>query len=1217
MIWRIIKISLVSGLALGVLTTLTLVWALQDRNIPRWGLPVARKFVPGLALGRLELTLWPLSAVHVRAHDVVLNDRDQNEAVMARLADATVDVTALWREGRIAVLQATVEGARVFLTERADGDLTLSALVPPTDPNTPVGPETALYLPALSAGDVTVLDGVVESRLSYPFLIQLAEFRASGWMAGMRAEVSIDALHASFHSADLSIGAKVRGTAHLHDHALTAALDLTAEGVTPDPVGLSIDAEGPLHACAFHLLARQGGQTVLSGDVVVDGGAPAWPTLQARLKLDKVSLGNIGVGVEGDVSGNVVGSLHGIPLQEDSLLDVNAELSRSTVQGQTFDALKVNGSLRGKAFDVRQLSVAWLGAAISGTAKGEIGGGLAADVDALLPEGFVIPVVGLAVSGEAHARVWGSRLETLEGTATVRRGKLTVDDGSGGTISVLHATADVDYSAAKQTLKATAEARVDAETAQASIPLRVRVDATSVLSAEPHGHVLLTVDEGAIAGLKDIRLVFDAEVKHHATRAGLELGIRDRSLVSLTLQSQEAASRIRSLNEALRFPIQAKIHSPWTALSTWWALIPEAPNVTLAGDISLDLKLEGTVRKPTLDVTLATRQAMFDIYHIGDFAFNARAREQDKGSILEASADWNDIPLLKLGGTIGLDVGHLLDEGTTAQKDAELAGAQVRADLEVFPLALQRVVDVLGIQTTIGEKNLPGFVSVKGLVVGNLLKPRLKADAWVDLAAERLTTENAAFIVTAKTRPPYAEHVFADVTARQFDLSVLQGLVPMVRELSGTLNGELHQRGAPSMSSVNGELVINASSLVLRDVPALKDVSTTINVRDGHVSLPDLQAKLARGGSLTATVAADRTAEQTFVVGVDARGDNLAVDYMGLDKVTLDAEVVARVTIMAPPMQSGAASAPSAEPWSIAGDATASNVRVKLPELTELGIQSHGGTGLPADVVWVDSLNEQPVPLDTQSLPLPVVLDLALKVPSLRVRGPDADLTSSTALTVQTNDERRLTLAGQSRIDSGYVMILSRRWDVDSAQIIFDGSDEIDPVLDVRLARQYPDVRVTMGVSGTMKRPQLVLKSDPPGYDKSQLISLVVTGRSDQGKAQGGTDALAAIVMQSLLRGLAGPVTQQIGIDVVRVGVDSQQAQLGQNAKGTRATLEVGKWLTEKLYVGYERGFGASDGTKNTNTLKLEYQLAPRLMLEGAFGDAGVGGLDLLWMYRY
>lgn len=1196
---------------------LTLVWALQDSNVPRWGLPIARQFVPGLAVGRLELNLWPLRSAHVRAHDVVLNDRDQNEAILARVADATVDVTALWREGRIAVLQATVEGARVFLSERADGELTLAALVPPTDPNAPVGPETALYLPALSAGDVTVLDGVLESRLSYPFLVQLAEFRASGWMAGMRAEVSIDALTASFHSADLSVGAEVRGTAQLHDHALTAALNLIAEGVTPDPVKLSIDAEGPLHTCAFHLLARQRGHTVLSGDVVVDGGAPAWPTLLARLKLDTVSLGNIGVGVEGQVSGNVVGALHGIPLQEDSSLDVNAELSRSTVQGQTFDALKVNGSLRGKAFDVRQLSVAWLGAALSGTARGEIGAGLEADVNALLPDGFVLPVVGLRVSGEVHARARGNTLQTLEATATVRRGKLTVDDGAGGKISVIHAAADVNYSAAKQTLKAVAEARIDAEAAQARIPLRVRVDASEVLSAEPHGHVLLTVDEGAIAGLKDIRLVFDADVKHNGTRAGLELGIRDRSLVSLTLQSPQAASRIRSLNEALLFPLKAKIHSPWTALAAWWALLPEAPKATLAGDVRLDLKLEGTVRKPSLDLTLATRLAMFENYNIGDLVFSARAREQEKGSILEASAQWNGTALLKLVGTLGLDVGHLLDEGTSAQNDAELAGAQVKADLEVFPLALQRVVDLLGLQTTIGEKKFPGFVSVKGLVVGNLLKPRLKADAWVAMAAEQLTTDHAAFVVNAKTRPPYAEHVFADVTARQFDLSVLQGIVPMVRELTGILNGELHQRGAPSVSSVNGKLTIRAPSLVLRDVPALKDVSTTINVRDGHVSLPDLHAKLARGGSLTATVSADRTAERTFNLALDAKGDDLAVDYMGLDKVTVDAEVSAWVTLIAPPVQGAVSSAPAATPWSIAGDATVSNVRVKLPELTELGIQSHGGTGLPADVVWVDSLNAQPVPLDTQSLPLNVLLDLGLEVPSLRVTGPDADLTSSTSLTVQTNDERRLTLAGQSRIDSGYVMILSRRWDVDSAQIIFDGSDDMNPVLDVRLARQYPDVRVTMGVSGTLKYPQLVLKSDPPGYDKSQLISLVVTGRSEQGKAQGGTDALAAIVMQSLLRGLAGPVTQQIGIDVLRVGVDSQQAQLGQHAKGTRATLEVGKWLTEKLYVGYERGFGASDGTKNTNTLKLEYQLAPRLMLEGAFGDAGVGGLDLLWMYRY
>jgi translocation and assembly module TamB len=91
-----------------------------------------------------------------------------------------------------------------------------------------------------------------------------------------------------------------------------------------------------------------------------------------------------------------------------------------------------------------------------------------------------------------------------------------------------------------------------------------------------------------------------------------------------------------------------------------------------------------------------------------------------------------------------------------------------------------------------------------------------------------------------------------------------------------------------------------------------------------------------------------------------------------------------------------------------------------------------------------------------------------------------------------------------------------------------------------------------------------------------------------------------------LLGGFTHDLTSKIGIDVVRVD---------QGSYGPR--LEIGKYLGERLYVGYRRLIGSGGDDRNANELRLEYRLTPRIVVESGFGDAGIGGLDLMWSYRY
>jgi translocation and assembly module TamB len=67
------------------------------------------------------------------------------------------------------------------------------------------------------------------------------------------------------------------------------------------------------------------------------------------------------------------------------------------------------------------------------------------------------------------------------------------------------------------------------------------------------------------------------------------------------------------------------------------------------------------------------------------------------------------------------------------------------------------------------------------------------------------------------------------------------------------------------------------------------------------------------------------------------------------------------------------------------------------------------------------------------------------------------------------------------------------------------------------------------------------------------------------------------------------------------------------------AKLEVGTYLTDKIYVGYTGRVGAppSQGRENTNAVRFEYEFSPQWSLEANYGDARSGGLDLIWSKDY
>jgi translocation and assembly module TamB len=208
-------------------------------------------------------------------------------------------------------------------------------------------------------------------------------------------------------------------------------------------------------------------------------------------------------------------------------------------------------------------------------------------------------------------------------------------------------------------------------------------------------------------------------------------------------------------------------------------------------------------------------------------------------------------------------------------------------------------------------------------------------------------------------------------------------------------------------------------------------------------------------------------------------------------------------------------------------------------------------------------------------------------------------------------------IKGQVHTEGGWLELLGRRYNIEKVRVGFGGEADPDPELDVRLTRQLSETMLVIEVHGTAKKPTLQLTSDPPIYDQSEVIAAILSGDpatqrvDDRSLDQKVTGAVSGL--------LVGKIKDQIApnlpIDVIKVDTGTEGATgLGD----TR--LEVGKYITDSVYVSYVHQFGSTFvGTQrfNSNEADLEWRFKKRFALETAFGDAAVGRVNLYWTIRY
>ena len=208
-----------------------------------------------------------------------------------------------------------------------------------------------------------------------------------------------------------------------------------------------------------------------------------------------------------------------------------------------------------------------------------------------------------------------------------------------------------------------------------------------------------------------------------------------------------------------------------------------------------------------------------------------------------------------------------------------------------------------------------------------------------------------------------------------------------------------------------------------------------------------------------------------------------------------------------------------------------------------------------------------------------------------------------------TMDNHEMAVMGGVWLTGGDLDLFDRRYQVDRAALHFDGS--LDPVLDVRILHDFPDITTITEVHGRMSKPELALSSSPPTYSQAELLGFLLGGEpgGDPNQAPSARDKVTGAGASFLANQIGGQIKKALPVDIDVLKYESASAT-------SSAAVKVGTWITHTLFFGYREHINARPD-ENTGEGELEYWIRRRLMLQATIGDRGYDGADLLWRRRW
>jgi translocation and assembly module TamB len=500
--------------------------------------------------------------------------------------------------------------------------------------------------------------------------------------------------------------------------------------------------------------------------------------------------------------------------------------------------------------------------------------------------------------------------------------------------------------------------------------------------------------------------------------------------------------------------------------------------------------------------------------------------------------------------------------------------------------------------------------------------------------------------------PAAGDQVDLQIKSTALNLGVVQGFTNQVTNVTGTLEADVRVTGSGEDPHLNGFIDIKGGGF---GIPA---GGVSYSGLDTRIELTPEQLKLQKFAILDEEkhplhVSGELAVHEKSIGGVNISitSDNFEVIDNELGDVGIDSTLKVTGEVRRPRIE-GQVRLEAArlevdqilqlfyDPYSVqelpdvvsaeqtvAGTGSAEQAAQKALEQSRVAAAPPGAEAA-AEPVPAPAGAFDPVALDVR---LVIPDNLVLRGNNLRPGGPtgaalgDMNITVGGDLRIKKDPGAPVILLGTVETIRGTYEFQGRQFTLARGGTLrFVGETQINPTLDVTATRVIPNtgVEAQVHVTGTAKRPQLALTSNPP-LEESDILALIVFNRPVNELGTGERASLATTAGGIATGFLAAPLGESIGraldLDLFEITTTTDEGDLG-------AGLTVGQQIGDRAFVKLRQQFGE----RNVTEFLIDYQLTRFMRVEATAAPETSGsanrigerrieraGIDLIFFFSY
>ncbi len=435
---------------------------------------------------------------------------------------------------------------------------------------------------------------------------------------------------------------------------------------------------------------------------------------------------------------------------------------------------------------------------------------------------------------------------------------------------------------------------------------------------------------------------------------------------------------------------------------------------------------------------------------------------------------------------------------------------------------------------------------------------------------------------TANATMDIDQNLSGQVQLQFEDLGWLEGLVPQISDVRGSLNGQLDLGGTLSSPHIRADLALDDAGLAVQALGIDLRVRQTTLISEGPDRLVVNGIVESGEGSLNFSSQIDRLFSDTRALELQVAGSGFTLANLPDLQLTVSPDI--RVT-------------GTSQAIHVSGQLLVPLLNAQINTLPETAvdvssdaviIQSEPGAPLPNAALAQTTVIGQQAALG--GIPLSGEMRLVLG-DNVRIAGFGLNAQVQGQLDIsQLPDAAPLTY-GELEVVQGSFVTYGRTLDIEQGKLLFMGSFD-NPAIDIRAVREVENMRVGVQMNGTIRHINSRLFSVPTLAD-GDILSVMITGMpiAEIGTQQDGNALIGAMTSLGISQsqGITNQIQKQLGLDAFSI-----------NSSGdvNDSSLMLGKYITSRIFIRYAVGLFETE-----NSLAIDYTVNDRVKLEATSGQ--------------